>query len=187
MMSNLYFTSDWHVGHKNIQKLRTFVSSEAHNEQLIIRGCRNLTKRDTLYLLGDICFTEDSLKFVSDLPKCRKILIKGNHDLVDTRKLLEVFDEVHGHHRTKKYWLNHCPIHPDELRGRWCIHGHVHYATLPDERYLNVCPEYTLDHFGSYLVSLDDVKKCFGQGGIGVTEPKINPWPIGLLPLPPKG
>lgn len=93
-MSNVYFTSDWHIGHKNIHKLRLFVSSETDNEQKIIDSCKVLHKKDTLFLLGDICFTEDSLKFIADLPACRKMLVKGNHDLPDTRKLLEVVGSV---------------------------------------------------------------------------------------------
>jgi calcineurin-like phosphoesterase family protein len=160
-MTNVYFSSDWHIGHKNINKFRRLVCSDEDNEQKIIDSCKVLRKRDTLFLLGDICFTEDSLAFIKNLPACRKILVKGNHDLVDTRKLLEVFDNVEGHIRYKGYWLNHCPIHPDELRGKKCIHGHVHYATLPDNRYLNLSPERSWVEYGSYLTTLQQVRKYF--------------------------
>lgn len=183
MMSNIYFTSDWHVQHKNIHKLRKEVESEQHNEYLIKRSCRALTKRDTLFLLGDICFTEDALQLIDDLPKCRKILVKGNHDLEGTRRLLDVFDEVEGFVRYKKFWLSHCPVHPDELRGRSNIHGHTHYVTLEDNRYLNVCPERSMVKYGSYLVTYDQVKEYFSLGGVGYTEPKPQPVsPLGEHP-----
>ena len=182
-MSNVYFTSDWHLNHKNIHKLRLIVSSEADNEQKIIDSCKVLHKKDTLFLLGDICFTEDSLKFIKELPACRKILIKGNHDLPDTRKLLEVFDSVDGHRTYKKWWLNHCPIHPDELRGRNCVHGHLHYATLPDKRYLNLSPERSYPEYGSYLMSLNQVQAYFGEKVGGISEPKVREYHPWLKPL----
>ena len=41
----------------------------------------------------------------------------------------------------KKYgfWLSHCPVHPNELRHKKNIHGHVHNKTVDDDRYINVC------------------------------------------------
>lgn len=166
-MSGVYFTSDWHLGHRNIHKLRKFVNSEADNEQQIINSCKVLNKRAILYLVGDICFTEDSLKFIEALPKCKKILVKGNHCLPDTRKLLGVFDEVEGFIRYKTFWISHCPIHPDELRGKFNIHGHLHYATLEDKRYLNLCPERSIDEYGSYLTTLEQVKEYFNNSNRG--------------------
>lgn len=38
----------------------------------------------------------------------------------------------------KKFWLSHCPLHPEELRGRLNIHGHVHTNSVRDQRYINV-------------------------------------------------
>ena len=43
--------------------------------------------------------------------------------------------------------MSHAPIHPNELRGRFNLHGHVHQnsITLPDgsldDRYINCCVE----------------------------------------------
>lgn len=158
---SVFFSSDWHLNHHNIHKLRTFVTSEQHNEQMIIDSCKVLNKHSLLFLLGDIVFSDDGLKFISELPKCRKILIKGNHDIEDTQKLLTVFERVEGFIRYKNLWLSHCPIHPKELRSRFNVHGHVHYQTLDDERYLNVCPERSIVNFQSYLVNLDQVKNYF--------------------------
>ena len=64
---------------------------------------------------------------------------------------------------TKKYgfWLSHVPIHPQELRGKKNIHGHIHAIEniLHDDRYINVNCE-----FINYTpISLDDIRQ--GKGG----------------------
>ena len=160
---SVYFCSDLHFGHKNIQKFRQFVLSQNHNEQFICNAWKNkVTKRDDVYVLGDVAFTMEAIDLFKDLPG-RKFLIRGNHDLCDTAAYLKVFTEVYGLLKYKEFWLSHAPIHPDELRGRVNLHGHVHYASIPDSRYFNCCVENLIGTFQSPLVELDQLRRLLAK------------------------
>lgn len=166
-MGNVWFCSDLHLDHKNIAKFRTHVDSPEHNEELIFSEIKqHVTKRDVLYVLGDCAFSYASLKRLGEFD-CEKRLIRGNHDdFVTTEQLLEVFSTVEGLVRYKNFWLSHAPVHPAELRGKYNLHGHVHYASIDDPRYLNCCVENILAHWPTmskrkYLISLQEVREEF--------------------------
>jgi len=162
-MANVLFCSDLHFGHKNIHTFRPGMDSEEDNRWRICEDWRKrVSKRDIVYVLGDACFTMDTIFEFGDLPG-KKILIRGNHDLLDTQVYLKYFDGVYGLLKYKEFWLSHAPIHPVELRNKVNLHGHVHYATIPDKRYLNCCPENLYPNFGSYLISLDEVRQHLKQ------------------------
>ena len=125
-MSHVYVTSDWHFGHTGITKFRTQFPSTEYMEDYILGRCLDIIrKRDVLYCLGDMAFTRGSLEKIAELP-CRKILVRGNHDTLTTADYMEVFDEVEGCFRYKKYWFTHIPIHPSELYRGMNVHGHCH-------------------------------------------------------------
>ena len=150
-MSKVFHIGDIHIGHKNILKYRPmFASITEHNETILDNIKRNVTKRDTLYLHGDCFFTFKSLVFLSELRYINRIhWILGNHDTDNSERISNVMyavqhgmvDSVQSLIKYKGFWLSHAPIHPDELRGAGCIHGHVHSNTLPDSRYFNVSCE----------------------------------------------
>lgn len=73
------------------------------------------------------------------------MLILGNHcrDKITMQEIVKHFDEVYSLYKYKEFWLSHAPIHPAELRGKYNLHGHVHFATLEDTRYFNCCLENT--------------------------------------------
>lgn len=130
---------DPHFGHKAILKYRPqFRSREKHDAFIVNTWNAVVTKNDTVYCLGDFAFTMESLKTVREL-NGRKILVRGNHDKLDTQAYLSVFKQVIGTIKYKDVWLSHFPVHPQELRGRFNIHGHVHTNTVPDPRYFNAC------------------------------------------------
>ena len=125
-MSNVYFIGDPHFGHTNIIKFRTqFPSEGVHRKYIITNWCDRITKRDVVYVMGDAAFTQEGLDDFGLLPG-RKILIKGNHDLLPTEAYLKVFEEIHGALAYKGLWLTHIPVHPQELYGRSNVHGHCH-------------------------------------------------------------
>lgn len=162
-MTTSYFCSDLHFGHKNIGKFRAYLGldTEEKNRNKIKEDWISLvTKRDRVYVLGDAAFTMDTVSDFQDLPG-EKILIRGNHDELDTQVYLKYFTHVFGIKKYKEFWLTHAPIHPNELRNRINLHGHVHQATIPDPYYFNCCPENLLPNFGKCLVSLDDIRKHF--------------------------
>jgi calcineurin-like phosphoesterase family protein len=143
-MSKVYFCSDWHLGHRNILKYRPqYKTIEEHDQHFIDTFNKTVTKRDTVFFLGDIAFTEEGLEKLSQLRYCRqKILVAGNHDYLNADEYLEYFDDVLGMKSYKSFWLSHCPIHHQELRNRKAnIHGHLHGSVLNDPRYFDVCPE----------------------------------------------
>lgn len=151
-MSRLWLSSDLHLGHKNICKYRTtFSSEEEHSNILFDNLASSVGKRDTLYLLGDVAFTPEWLKRVSEIRCHHKKLICGNHDrdFHTMAFLVEHFDSVDCLMSKRNCWFSHAPIHPQEIRRRlFNIHGHLHHnlVTLPDGspdlRYINVCPEH---------------------------------------------
>lgn len=158
-MSNVFFISDLHIGHKNIHNLRnlshTFQDEEHHRQVLRERWNKEVSKRDLVWILGDVCFKEELLPFLGTLNGNKKIIL-GNHD-VNGSLFTPYASWVGGLARYKGYWLSHAPLHPSELRGKNNIHGHVHYATLYDNRYFNVCPE----NIGMCPIPFEEiVKRC---------------------------
>lgn len=125
-MSNVYFIGDPHFGHTNITKFRKqFPTEQVHRQYIMDNWTDTITKKDVVYVMGDAAFTSDGLKDLGSLSG-RKILIRGNHDLLPTESYLSVFSEVYGALMYKGLWLTHIPIHPSELYGRSNVHGHVH-------------------------------------------------------------
>ena len=175
-MANVWFCSDLHFGHKNIDKFRHFVDSEEHNRDLIISSWKTcVNKSDLVYVLGDACFTMETVGDFAELPG-RKILIRGNHDLLDTQVYLKYFESVYGLLKYKEFWLSHAPIHPNELRGKVNLHGHVHYESIRksfnplidtkqeiDPRYFNCCVENLYNKFNNCLVDLQTIRKYLSE------------------------
>lgn len=157
-MANVWFTSDLHFGHKNIHKFRLEVSSEEGNRNKIIADWNSkVTKRDDVYILGDAAFTMDTVSIFSELAG-RKFLVRGNHDELDTSVYLKYFSAVYGLKKYKEFWLSHAPIHPNELRGKVNLHGHVHYQSVDDPRYVNMSVENIWKMGYKSLMSLDEVR-----------------------------
>jgi len=144
-MSRVLLTSDWHLGHKAIIKYRKgFKTIQEHDETIINNYKQIVLKRDTVYYLGDICFTEESLEVIKGL-QGKKILVMGNHDgqYFDRKLLWEAFDDIISLKNYKGSWLTHAPIHESELRNKYCIHGHTHNFSVKDSRYYNICVDKT--------------------------------------------
>lgn len=151
-MSEVFHAGDLHFGHKNIAKLRPMVgdipvhNENEHREAVIQLWNATVTKRDVVWVHGDVLFDASLLHHLGRL-NGNKNLILGNHDI--QLKDWKYFNKVCGFEKYKRSWLSHAPIHPAELRGKINIHGHVHYATitdetgLPDRRYFNVSLENT--------------------------------------------
>lgn len=156
---SVYFCSDLHIGHVGIERFRKSVRDTNQNTERILESWRNtVSKRDVVYILGDVCMDYSKLHLFGSLPG-RKYLVRGNHDTFKTQDYLVYFDEVFGLLKYKEFWLSHAPIHPNELRGKVNLHGHVHYQTINDKRYLNCCVEYFEAIFGSPIVHLDVIRE----------------------------
>jgi calcineurin-like phosphoesterase family protein len=159
IVSNVFFIGDLHFGHKNIHTFRSelgFDNEEEHREFLIEQWNSVVNKRSVIWVLGDAVFSSEHLCHIDRLLGT-KFLILGNHDL-GAKEMLSSFDKVHGFQKYKGFWLSHCPIHPEELRGKPNIHGHVHSNTIQDKRYFNASCE-NIDY---KPVSIEEVRQQTG-------------------------
>lgn len=112
-----YFTSDWHIGHKNILDLcdRPFRNLNHMHEALIKNYNACVREQDTCYFLGDMGMGK-SPAIEKAIPRLNgtKILILGNHDSSKGIMQRLGFDVVMygavlwiaGHQVT----LTHCPL-----------------------------------------------------------------------------
>ena len=99
-------------------------------------------------MLGDVAFTQEGFDALFEL-NGRIKMVRGNHDnYFKTEDWLKRVESVEGITQYKGHWLTHAPIHPDELRGRPNLHGHVHHNSIRnkytgglDLRYKNMCCE----------------------------------------------
>lgn len=173
----VYFSSDWHLGHKAILKYRSQFKTIEEHDNAIFDNLAKLTKRDDLIILGDFLFDcdeyDDYIERLSKFP-CRIKLVLGNHcsRKLYTETRLPNLELQLPFYSYKNMWVSHCPIHPQEMRNRHGnIHGHLHgdivmvteevdygqWDFIPDERYFNV----NLDNNDFKFVSLEKIKEYF--------------------------
>ena len=136
----IYFTSDLHLGHKNVLKLcnRPFNSIEEMDACLIDNWNSRVTNNDTVYILGDLMFRNSvpPEEYLSQL-KGKKHLIRGNHDRDWTKKVdiskyfvsnenLSFISD--GKHRIT---VCHYPMMswPHRSTNGYMIFGHIHHNT----------------------------------------------------------
>lgn len=161
--------SDLHLGHKNILKysgeFRGGTTSEEHDVWLIEQWNSVVKKCDLVYVLGDFAINMPALRMAKQL-KGQKVLVRGNHDKESAQHYLEYFNQVQGLLSYKGiFWLSHAPIHPQELRGRINIHGHVHQNVVlkedgsSDDRYISACVEATY----GIPQNLDELQAKWGE------------------------
>ena len=133
----IYFTSDLHLGHKNIIKLchRPFASLEEMDETLVSNWNQVVTNGDTVYIIGDLMFrTQNHPLDVLIRVRGKKNLILGNHDrgwlnkieAADFFKSVESYSEISDGKR--KLALCHYPMMSwgGTGKGSYLIHGHIH-------------------------------------------------------------
>lgn len=159
MSGDAWVTADPHFFHYNILKfkrrdgvtpLRPFASVEDMNETIVQNWNDSVKPSDRVYLLGDVVFHNKHLHIISRL-NGRKVLVKGNHDILKLSQYLPYFDDIRAYVPKKGYILSHIPVHPASL-SRWKvnIHGHLHADVVrlseqgpPDPRYHCVSVENT--------------------------------------------
>jgi calcineurin-like phosphoesterase family protein len=170
-MSGVFFAGDGHFGQKGVSNFRKrFDSDLEHNAFIIENWFSTIGKRDTVYCLGDWVFDKKSLSIMAALPG-RKILLPGNHDKLRAREYLDVFDDIIGIRSYKGLaWLTHCPMHPQELYGKFNLHGHIHRNTIQDVRYVNVC----MENIGYTPITLEDIMEWRAHGNPSVPVGVFN-------------
>lgn len=159
-MTCVYFISDLHLGHTGIQRFReNYTDCVDMRNNLHSKWHGVVRKNDLVYILGDACFTLEALEALSTWTG-KKILVCGNHDLdrdsrITMKVLCDHYTDVKAFVKYKEFWLSHCPVHPEELRGKHNIHGHTHKHVIQDDKYINVCVE----QLNGVPISLDNIRK----------------------------
>ncbi|UDL14641.1 metallophosphoesterase [Arthrobacter phage KeAlii] len=165
-MSRVFFHSDWHFNHDFVARTRGYESAREHDEALIEAINAVVTKRDHIYVLGDV-FMGSVRAGLAQIQRVNGIkhLVLGNHDpghpthrksIPHTRRFLDVFDSVSLHEQVRlpggrDVLLSHFPYEgdhddrPDRYKqwrlrdeGAWLIHGHVHDTWTLRGRQINV-------------------------------------------------
>lgn len=164
-MTTTYYWSDIHIRHALVAADRGFATTAEHDEALAEAWVETVTKRDSVWLLGDLASSNPApaLEWLAKLPGT-KHLVAGNHDPVHPlhpdshrfqRRYMDVFSSVQiaGQRRlgTNTVLLSHFPYSGDGLdkddrynqwrlrdEGAWLLHGHVHKAWKVEGRQINV-------------------------------------------------
>jgi calcineurin-like phosphoesterase family protein len=92
-MSNIYLTSDWHLGETRFEIMgRPFTDQQEMIDTLVENHNRVVQPEDTVYMLGDVCF-QKTPEFLPQVDRFNgmKHLVRGNHDRVFTDKDLEQY------------------------------------------------------------------------------------------------
>lgn len=174
---NIFFASDHHFCHSKLYNeflhegrfiRHEFANAAEGDEAMIERHNAVVNPNDRVYFLGDVVFHKKNLHLVGRM-QGRKVLIKGNHDLLDASDYLQYFDDIRAVHQFKGMVITHIPIHPDCL-GRWGfnVHGHLHRHNIyipdhytvgnslrKDKRYFNV----SVEQINYTPISLEELRK----------------------------
>lgn len=170
-MSNRFFFSDPHWGHDNIRFIPVRkdvcgnMTAVEHDEFLIDNWNGVVTKRDTVYLLGDIGWDKKGYVMQAIIPRLTGniVVVGGNHDTAEILQTAATSGKVNGVLTMAiegyRCVITHIPIHPQEMYWDYNIHGHLHGNTVKkyahtidmgkpgmgedDPRYINVCCEHT--------------------------------------------
>ncbi len=141
----LWFTSDWHLGHKNVLRFdkRPFNNLAQMNTCLLANINKRVLEDDILYVLGDVAFKISQITtievFLKKINCRRKILILGNHDKFKPFEYVDIgFESVHTSLEIDNYILIHDPAIAGCLTERNFICGHVHKLFKKLNNCLNV-------------------------------------------------
>lgn len=176
----IWFTSDWHLAHKNIvgpkiskwkDGYRDFDSLEKMDATIIGEVNERVKEDDILYMLGDVSLDGDRL-----IPRYRPRIVcktihvcKGNHDK-DISKVAEHFSSV-GDVQTLQYppvviFMSHYAhrVWPGHHKGVIHLYGHSHGNIADHGRSMDVGIDVAYKMFGKYRpFSLDEIMSIMNK------------------------
>lgn len=140
MAKQYWFSSDWHLGHKNILKYdpRPFPTITDHDQCILSNQRKLVSDRDDFYFLGDFCLDHGKADLYMSALKGNLFFIKGNHDRKDMIKLYEKYGTYLGQLADVKINGQHIVLCHYRMEvwnrshhGSWMLHGHSHHALRP--------------------------------------------------------
>lgn len=160
-MTNTFFISDHHFGHKSIIDFenRPFVDVNEMTATMIANWNAVVSKDDKVFHLGDFSFLnkERTKAIVTEL-NGYKVLILGNHDRGRSRAWwLDVgFDEVSEYPIIYKnfFFLSHEPLYMNKQMPYVNVHGHIHSQKYEGLQYYNV----SVEHWDYKPVSFEQIQ-----------------------------
>ncbi len=168
-MSNVWFTSDTHFGHKNIIGYcnRPFEDAEEMTEVLIANWNERVKPQDTVYHLGDFAYTKKTSQINEIVRRLNghKYLIFGNHDKKDVKRA-EGFVWMGDYKRIrvneKRIILFHYAMRTwhGSHRGSWQLYGHSH-GSLPLD-YKTMAIDVGVDVWDYAPISFEQVEEALG-------------------------
>jgi len=164
---NYWFTSDLHLGHRNILKYdnRPFKTVWEHDECIIDNWNECVKESDIVFHLGDFSFNSKSgtETYLTRL-NGQKYFIKGNHDHKDGVKLFGkhgIFLGYGASIEVHKQVIVLCHYRFDIWdrmhRGAWHLHGHSHGNAYP--RLKDYCMDVGINCNDYKPFSFDQVKE----------------------------
>lgn len=128
--------ADMHFGHEAVIRYcnRPYQTVQEMDEDLIKRWNETVSNKDTVLVLGDVCFgNKEYAKSIINRLNGKKILIMGNHD-----NWSEQFYRDAGFHTVSRfpilwnnfYLLSHAPLQLFQNVPYKNIFGHVHNDPL---------------------------------------------------------
>lgn len=168
-MAYIFLISDPHFGHDGVckflredgTKLRPWDNANEMDEALIKNWNEIVRPQDKIYILGDVSMRKENLSILKRL-NGHKRLVRGNHDIFDTKEYLKYFDDIYGVRVLEDMILSHIPLHGNSITNRYNVntHGHLHAGFvkdtngLPDSRYFNV----SVEQINYTPISLEDLR-----------------------------
>ena len=134
-----WFTSDWHLGHRNIISLggrSQFSSIEEMNNTIIYNMLSVMKRNDSLYFLGDLSFSKELVEETLKIFKEKRIKffwILGNHDMnLKPEKYSDFCEKIALTHIFRRdgisIHLSHFPLRlwHRSFDNTFHLYGHVH-------------------------------------------------------------
>lgn len=166
----IFFTADGHLCHENIISSckRPFENVEHMNDTIISNWNSKVSKRDTVYCLGDLILTKRDgrydqqtiVRMMLSRLNGHIVLIKGDHDYDSIKYFPNRFSTIHDYYylkynKTVEIALFHWPI----ARWRkshynsWHLHGHCHGMYDSQGKSFDI----GMDNWNFYPLSIDEV------------------------------
>ena len=193
-MADTWFTSDYHLGHRNIIGLceRPFENVEQMDQAIIERHNACVDQADTVYDLGDFafrCSAEYAVERLTQLHGRRQILL-GNHDkplrqahkrglldgLIDSGRLTIIGDtdpriqtamrvSIDGQDIVLAHFAQRS--WHGAFRGTWHLYGHSHGNLSPFRKSMDVgvdVHDFRPVRFSDLQTRMAEVQEAFSEG-----------------------